>query len=115
MNRRAGFPLTGLLLAAWAAIGSVQAQQVDADAAMALAKKNDCFKCHAVDKNKKAPAYARIAARLRSKPDAIERVIEQVTTGPQVELQDGSHEDHRIIDTRDPNELRNLARWILSL
>jgi len=115
MNRKAGLALTGMALAACAGIGPARAQQVDADAAMALAKKNDCFKCHAVDKNKKAPAYTRIAARLRSKPDGVERVIEQVTTGPQVELQDGSHEDHRIIDTRDPAELRNLARWILSL
>ncbi len=115
MNRKAGLALTGLLLAACVGTGQARAQQIDAAAAMALAKKNDCFKCHAVDKNKKAPAYARIAARLRTKPDGVERVIEQVTTGPQVELQDGSHEDHRVIDTRDPNELKNLARWILSL
>jgi len=115
MMRKGGLSLTGLVFAAWAGIGPARAQQVDADAAIALAKKNDCFKCHAVDKNKKAPAYARIAARLRTKPDGVERVIEHVTTGPQIELQDGSHEDHRIIDTRDPNELKNLARWILSL
>ena len=29
---------------------------VDADAAQALAKKNDCFKCHAIDKEKKGPS-----------------------------------------------------------
>jgi hypothetical protein len=30
-------------------------------------------------------------------------------------LADGSNEKHKIIDTRDPGELRNLALWILSL
>ncbi len=29
--------------------------QVDADAALALAKRNDCFKCHAIGVSKKAP------------------------------------------------------------
>ena len=29
---------------------------IDKDAAQALAKKNDCFKCHAVDKTKKGPS-----------------------------------------------------------
>jgi cytochrome c len=64
---------------------------------------------------KKAPAYRRIAARLRTKPDAIETIIEHITAGATVQLQDGSDVQHRIVDTRDPAELDNLARWILSL
>jgi hypothetical protein len=32
-----------------------------------------------------------------------------------VQLEDGSDAQHRIVDTTDPNELGNLARWILSL
>lgn len=89
--------------------------QVDAAAAEALAKRNDCFKCHAIDKAKKAPAYKKIAARLKSKPDAVETVIEHITAGHMVELNDGSTAEHRIVDTKDPGELRNLAQWILSL
>ena len=89
--------------------------QVDADAALALARRNDCFKCHAIDVAKKAPPYKRIAARLRSKPDAVATIIEHITAGSTVQLQDGSDVQHRIVDTRDPAELDNLARWILSL
>ena len=89
--------------------------QVDAEAAQALAKKNDCFKCHAIDKTKKGPAYKLVAARLKTKPDGVETVIEHITTGPLIQLEDGTHENHRIIDTKDPGELRNLAEWILSL
>lgn len=89
--------------------------QVDADAAQALAKRNDCFKCHAIDKTKKGPAYKRVAARLKTKPDGVQVIIDHITSGRLVQLEDGSDEKHKIIDTADPNELRNLALWILSL
>ena len=105
---------TGLLLLALVAAGPAQAE-VDAEAAQALAKKNDCFKCHAIDKTKKAPAYRRVAARLKTKPDAVEVIVEHITSGHLVKLEDGTEENHRIIDTKDPDELRNLALWILSL
>ena len=97
------------------AAGPVQAQQVDAEAAQVLTKRNDCFKCHAIDKTKKGPAYKRVAARLRTKPDGVEVIVEHITSGRMVQLEDGSEEKHKIIDTTDPAELRNLARWILSL
>jgi cytochrome c len=107
--------LTGVLLLGVAAAGGARAQQVDADAAQALAKRNDCFKCHAIDKTKKAPPYRRIAARLKTKPDAVEVIVDHITSGRLVQLEDGTDEKHRIIDTKDSAELKNLALWILSL
>ena len=107
--------VAALMLTLLATAGPAVAQQVDADAAQALAKSNDCFKCHAIDKTKKGPAYKRIAARLRPKPDAVEVIVEHITSGRMVELDDGVREKHRIVDTTDPAELNNLARWILSL
>jgi cytochrome c len=107
--------LIGVLLFAVAGSGPAQAQQVDAASAQALAKRNDCFKCHAIDKSKKGPAYSRIAARLKTKPDGVETIVEHITSGHMVQLADGTDEKHKIIDTRDPAELRNLALWILSL
>ena len=107
--------LTGVLLLGVAAAGGARAQQVDADAAQALAKRNDCFKCHAIDKTKKAPPYRRIAARLKTKPDAVEVIVDHITSGHLVQLEDGTDEKHRIVDTKDPAELKNLALWILSL
>ena len=103
------------LLLGLAAAGPAAAQQPDADAALALAKRNDCFKCHAIDKTKKGPAYKRIASRLRTKPDAVEVIVEHITAGHMVQLPDGTDEKHPIIDTKDPDEIRNLALWILSL
>jgi cytochrome c len=31
-----------------------------------------------------------------------------------VKLEDGTEEEHKIIDTKDPKELKNLIEWILS-
>jgi cytochrome c len=94
--------------------GSVIAADIDADAAQALAKKNDCFKCHAIDKTKKGPSYKKVAAKYKGKAEGEEKVIHNITSGNKVKLEDGTEEDHKIIDTKDPKALKNLAQWILS-
>jgi cytochrome c len=93
---------------------NVMAADINVDAAMALAKKNDCFKCHAIEKTKKGPSYKKIAAKYKGKADGEEKAIKNFTTGPKVKLEDGTEEDHKIIDTKDAKELKNLAQWILS-
>ncbi len=93
---------------------SAVAVEVDADAAKALAKRNDCFKCHAIDKTKKGPSYKKIAAKYKGKPEGEEKLIKNFTTGPKVKLEDGTEEEHKIIDTKDMKEMKNLANWILS-
>ncbi len=115
MVRRGARRLLPLLLLGLAAASPAAAQALDAEAAQALAKRNDCFKCHAIDRTKKGPAYKRVASRLRTKPDAVEVIVEHITSGRMVELDDGTREKHRVVDTADPAELKNLARWILSL
>jgi len=92
-----------------------QAASIDADAAKSLAKKNDCFKCHAVDKTKKGPSYKKVALKYKGKADAEAVLIKNVTTGPKVKLEDGTEESHKIIDTKDQAEIKNLVGWILSL
>lgn len=86
----------------------------DPDAAQALFKANDCTKCHAVDKVKKGPSLKKIATDLRGSADAQDKVIKNITTGPKIKLADGSEQEHKIIDTKDQKELKNLADWILS-
>lgn len=86
----------------------------DEEAAKALAKKNDCTKCHAVDKDKKGPAYKKVAAKFKGKADAEEKVIKTMTTASKVKLTDGTEEDHKIINTKDAKEIKNLAQWILA-
>jgi cytochrome c len=96
----------GLASPAWA--------DVDAAAAEALARQNNCFKCHSVEKKKEGPAYKEVAAKYKGKPDAEARVIQHITTGEMAKFPDGHEEEHKIIKTKDPAELKNLAGWILS-
>ena len=67
--------------------------EVDADAAKALAKQNNCFRCHGVDKDKDGPAFTKSAAK----------------------FPDGHEEAHTILKVDDPKEMNNLIAWILSL
>ncbi len=88
--------------------------EVDVDAAKALAKKNDCLKCHAADKDKKGPSMKKIAAKYKGKADGQEKAIKNMTDGQLVKLSDGTEEKHKIIDTKDPKDLKNMADWYLS-
>lgn len=88
---------------------------VDADAAQALARQENCFKCHSVDKKKDGPAYREVAAKFKDKPDAESRLITHITTGEKAKFPDGHEEDHKIIKTKDMNQIKNLVNWILSL
>jgi cytochrome c len=88
---------------------------IDEDAAKSLAKKNDCFKCHAVDKTKKGPSYKSVAIKYKGKSDGEDKIIKNITTGPKVKLEDGTEENHKIIDTKDQSQIKNLVGWILSL
>ena len=108
--------IAGLVLAlATAILSPAQAAAIDKDAAQALAKKNDCFKCHAVDKTKKGPSYKKVALKYKGKADAEEALIKNITTGPKVKFEDGTEENHKIIETKDQAAIKNLVAWILSL
>jgi cytochrome c len=88
---------------------------VDAEAAQKLAKKNDCFKCHAIDKTKKGPSYKKIAAKYAGKEDeGRKKMYENVTTSPMVELDDGTKEEHKVLKAKDA-DINNLIEWILTI
>jgi cytochrome c len=106
------------LLVAVASVGLAlalpAAAQVDEDAAKLLFKQNECGKCHNPEKNKKGPSLKKTAKEYKGKANAEQELIKHMTSGKKVKLDDGSEEDHKIIDTKDPKALSNLAKWILS-
>jgi cytochrome c len=106
-NLSIGVIALGLLFAAPSAFA------VDADAAMALARQNNCFKCHSVDKTKDGPAYKDVAAKYKGKPDAQARLFKHLTTGEMAKFPDGHEEEHKIIKAKEP-ETKNLVDWILA-
>ncbi len=87
---------------------------VDAAAAHELATKSGCLKCHAVDKKKDGPALNEVAKKYKGQADAEAKLIKHITTGPMVEI-DGQKEEHKIVKSKDPAEIKNLVNWILEL
>ena len=87
---------------------------VDADAATSLAKKSDCLKCHAVDKNKKAASFKSMAEKWKGKADAQAKLTESITKAPKVKMKDGTEEPHKVIASQDANDIKNVVDWILS-
>ena len=101
---------TGLLLSA-----SAQAQAIDAEAAQALAKKEGCLKCHALDKKKEAKSLTEISKSLKGKPNAEAKLLHHLTTAEMVKFEDGKEEEHKVLKTKDKAAIKNLTDWILSL
>lgn len=108
---------TSLILAGLTAalLGAPAAQAADAAAAEALAKKEGCLKCHAVDKKKDYASLKEISKKYAGKPDAEAKILNQITAGVKVKLDDGSEEEHKTVKTKDKAELSNMIQWILSL
>ena len=93
------------------------AYAVDADAAKALAKQNNCFKCHAIDKEKDGPAYKKVAEKYKGKANAETRLVEHITSGEKAKFPDGHEEEHKIVKTSPPKDMeqvKNLVQWILA-
>ena len=78
----------------------------------ALATKNACTACHAVDKKVVGPAYKEVAAKYRGDKTAEAKLIEKVKTGgvgvwgqvpmpPNAQVKD--------------EDVKTLVKWILSL
>ncbi len=106
--------LSTLLLASGLMTASFAYAAVDADAAQALLKKSDCFKCHAIDKKKDGPPYKEVAKKYKGKADAEDKLTKHITTSPMVEI-DGKKEEHKSIKSKDAGEVKNVVQWILTL
>ena len=96
------------------ALNPALAQAVNEDAATALAKAGNCFRCHSVDKAKKAPSYKRIAAKYKGNPDAEAKLMKHLSGAQKVKVEDGGDEEHEPPPAKSPDEVKNLVLWILS-
>ena len=109
--------LLALVLGAATVFLSLANAAPDADAAKALAKQNNCFKCHAVDKDKDGPSYHSVAEKYKGKPNAEAKLINHLTSGEKAKFPDGHEEEHKIVKTsppKDNEQVKNLVQWILA-
>ena len=89
---------------------------VDVDSAKELARANNCFKCHGIDKEKDGPAWKKVAEKYHGKSDAEAKLIHHITSGEKVKFPDGHEEEHKNIQGKaSPESIKNLVDWILSL
>ena len=109
--------LGALAVAAVVGVSFSAHAQVDAEAAKALARQNNCLKCHAVDKDKDGPAYNKVAEKYKGKANADARLIEHIMSGEKAKFPDGHEEEHKIVKTSPPKDMaqiKNLVQWILA-
>jgi cytochrome c len=107
-----------LALCALPLVALSPAHALDGDAAKQLAKQNNCFKCHALEKEKDGPAWKKVAEKYKGKPDAETKLINHITSGEKAKFPDGHEEEHKIVKTdppKDAAQIKNLVEWILSL
>ncbi len=89
--------------------------ELNADAAKAFAKENNCFRCHGIDKDKDGPGWNKIAAKFKADPKGEEKLLRHLSSGEKAKFPDGHEENHMILKSDDPNATKNLVEWILSL
>jgi len=110
------FELTNVLMTGAAAlllVAALPSFAVDEDAAMALAKKSNCTKCHSVDKKKDGPSFKETAAKYKKEGDGEKKLWTHLTTHPKIKV-DGNEEEHTSPKTQDEAEIKNLIAYILS-
>jgi len=94
---------------------AITAVAVDAEAAKALARQNNCFKCHGTDKDKDGPSLKSIAAKYKGSADGEAKLTTHLTSGEMAKFPDGHSEAHKKVEPNDPAQVKNLVDWILSL
>ena len=87
----------------------------DVEAAKALARQNNCFKCHGETKDKDGPALKKISEKYKGNADAEAKLINHLTSGEKAKFPDGHEEAHKVVEPKDPAGIKNLVDWILSL
>jgi cytochrome c len=68
-----------------------------------------------IDQKKESTSWHDIAVKYRGKSDAEEKLTFHLTSGEKVKFDDGHEENHKIVKSKDPVEIKNLVAWILSL
>lgn len=105
------------IVAAALSLACASSWAADADAALALARQNNCLKCHAVDKDKDGPSYKKVAEKYKGKADAETKLVNHITSAEKAKFPDGHEEEHKVVKTSPPKDMaqiKNLVQWILA-
>lgn len=106
-------PVAAVLLLAAGLGAAGAAAALDEAAAEAMVRRNNCLKCHGLDKDKDGPSFQKTAKKYRGKAGAVDRVVEHLTSGEKAKFPDGHEEEHKVV-RGERADLENLAQWILT-
>jgi cytochrome c len=56
-----------------------------------------------------------VAEKYRGKAEAEAKLIHHITSGEMAKFPDGHEENHKIINTKDAAQIKNIVDWILAL
>ena len=98
--------VAGAIALATGLLATPAALAADAAAAQALARQNNCFRCHDVEAKKVGPAWKEVAVKYKGNKDAEATLVKHLT---------GGSPDHPAIKARNPDDSKNLVAWILEL
>ncbi|HEY2627520.1 MAG TPA: c-type cytochrome [Usitatibacter sp.] len=101
-----------LILAAAIALAPVAVLADEAPAGEALAQKNGCLACHAVDKKIVGPSYKEVATKYRADKDAQAKLEKKVKQGGQGVWGAIPMPPNGAASDAD---IKSLVKWILSL
>jgi cytochrome c len=113
MKKKRLVTITTAALLAGSFLGSPSAYAVNERAALSLAQKSNCTKCHSLKRSKTGPSFQEIAENFRGDADAEQKLYTHVTTARLVEI-DGKEEPHEVVYSKNMAEIMNLVKWILS-
>lgn len=96
-------------------LGVTSSWSLDTSAAEALARRNNCFKCHSSSGSGEAPAFKALAAKYKGKAEAQDKLVKHLKDAPKVKAKDSEdEEEHLVIKAKDDAEIANLVAWILA-
>ncbi|MBF0179770.1 MAG: c-type cytochrome [Magnetococcales bacterium] len=98
-----------------ASLPGVAHAELDAATALEVLKRNDCTKCHSIQKSKNGPSYTKVSQKYKGDAQAEEKLFKHLTSNPKVKLADGTEENHKKTDFDNNDQLKDFIRWILSL
>jgi cytochrome c len=106
--------LLGASLLVWGgAVSVASAAGVDEEAALSMARKDGCLKCHSTTRDKEGPSYKKVAEKFKGKADAEQELTKFLTSPSKIKV-DGKEEMHKELKGADPAAVKNLVGWILT-
>jgi cytochrome c len=107
--------LSAIAVGALFSLVATSSWSLDTSAAEALARRNNCFKCHSSSGSGEAPPFKVLATKYKGKVEAPDHLLKHLKTAPKVKAKDSEdEEEHLIIKAKDDTEIANLVAWILA-